>query len=59
MTKPRSTARSTRSARPDIPTALAQEYGFECHQRVYACPVSFADVPRSQPSFLEGWLGDG
>ncbi|NEQ43163.1 MAG: hypothetical protein F6K00_06235 [Leptolyngbya sp. SIOISBB] len=38
---------------------LAQEYGFERHQRIYACPVNFVDNARPCPSFLEAWLGDG
>ncbi len=38
---------------------LAKEYGFERHQRIYACPVNFEDNARPCPSFLEDWLGDG
>ena len=38
---------------------LAQEYGFERHRRVYACPIHFMDNPCPQPSFLEALLGDG
>ncbi|WP_204137942.1 hypothetical protein [Halomicronema sp. CCY15110] len=38
---------------------LAQEYGFERHRRVYACPIDFQDHPCPQPSFLEALLGDG
>ncbi len=50
---------SVRSLVPISFMDLAQEYGFERHRRVYACPVNFMDNPCPQPSFLEALLGDG
>jgi hypothetical protein len=38
---------------------LAQEYGFERHRRVYACPLDFADSTQPGATFWEDLLGDG
>ena len=40
-------------------SVLAEAYGFGRHQRVYACPVSFADASDTPPAFLEHLIGDG